>query len=155
MRATRAAGRGREGAEGGGGRETTGKAERPAPPMPVPTRPLLPSRLVWTLVHSTWLSDCRRGRDLAEALASDPAADPAAARDLLYLQAVAAHKLGDNVGARRLLARLLAGGPCRQGEALKVAVDDAVVRDGLVGLGVGAALVAAAGFAIASFMRRT
>lgn len=115
-----------------------------------------PNRLVWTLVHSTWLSDARRGRELAEALASDPGAEPGAVRDLLYLQAVAAHKLGDNVGARRLLTSLLATSPhCRQATALKTAVDDAVVRDGLVGLGVGAALVAAAGFAIASFMRRT
>ena len=60
------------------------------------------------------------------------------------------------MGARRLLAAVLEGTPaCRQARALKAAVDDAVVRDGIVGLGVGAALVAAAGFAVASFMRRT
>lgn len=112
-------------------------------------------RLVWTLVHSTWASDARRGRELAEALAADPAADPRAARDLLYLQAVAAHKLGDNVGARRLLAGLLADSPhCRQALALKAAADDAVVRDGLVGLGVGAALLAGAAFLIAGVARR-
>lgn len=133
------------------------RASRRRAPLLAPalTHPSSFPRLVWTLVHSTWASDARRGRELAEALAADPAADPRAARDLLYLQAVAAHKLGDNVGARRLLAGLLADSPhCRQALALKAAADDAVVRDGLVGLGVGAALLAGAAFLIAGVARR-
>jgi len=110
------------------------------------------------LVHSTWASDVRAGRALAKALASDTSAraDPAAARDAAYLEAVGAAKGGDLIAARRALGGLLVAHPgWRQAASLKAAVDEAVIREGLVGLSVGAGVVGAVALAIAAFARRT
>lgn len=159
-------------------------------------------QLVWALVHSSWQSDARRGRELAAALQAKAAARGGAggserARELAYLEAVrefffssflqsllspcspslplrpapsltlsrwepkpqnthknirqvGAWKTGDLVQARKLLAAILAVTPAsRQAGALKAAVDDQIVRDGLVGIGIGAAAVAALGCVLA------
>lgn len=155
-------------------------------------------QLVWALVHSSWQSDARRGRELAAALQAKAAAAAAAAggggsgggeraRELAYLEAVSdgvfffflssptlslslsparsrtqnkqsqtnkfkvgAWKTGDSVAARKLLSAILAATPhSRQAGALKAAVDDQIVRDGLLGIGIGAAAVAAVGCVLA------
>ena len=170
-------------------------------------------QLVWALVHSSWQSDARRGRELAAALQAKAAAAAAAAggsgggggeraRELAYLEAVrkcgvfffsffrfslshflsfslgphsrslslspalihtnkpkktkqkqkkvGAFKNGDSVAARKLLAGILSATPhSRQAGALKAAVDDQIVRDGLLGIGIGAAAVAAVGCVLA------
>jgi hypothetical protein len=63
---------------------------------------------------------------------------------------VGAWKTGDLGSARKLLATILTATPAsRQAVALKAAVDDQIVRDGLLGIGIGAAAVAALGFALA------
>jgi len=99
----------------------------------------------------------RAGRELAKGLAEAAATtDPAAARDASYLEAVGAAKGGDLIAARRLLAGLLASTPgWRQAAGLKAAVDEAIVREGLVGLGVGAGVLGAVALAVAAFARRT
>ena len=108
------------------------------------------------MVHSTWASDVRAGRALAKVLASDAAGGGDAARDAAYLEAVGAAKGGDLIAARRSLASLLAAHPgWRQAASLKAAVDEAVIREGLVGLSVGAGVVGAVALAIAAFARRT
>ena len=63
---------------------------------------------------------------------------------------VGAWKTGDLVQARKLLSGILAATPAsRQAGALKTAVDDQIVRDGLVGIGIGAAALAALGCVLA------
>jgi mitochondrial fission 1 protein len=76
-------------------------------------------------------------------------------RDARYLEAVGAAKAGDLIAARRSLTALLAEAPeWRQAASLKAAVDDAVIREGLTGLGVAAGVLGVLGVAIAAFSRR-
>lgn len=93
-------------------------------------------RFTWALIHSCRRDHIARGLGLAE----DSEAQKHD-RETEYLIAVAMYKLGRHLEARRVLARLLESDPgFRQAETLKAAVDDAVVKDGLVGMGVVAAV---------------
>lgn len=105
-------------------------------------------RFVWALVHSASNEDAKRGLLMAEALLSSPEVDR---REVLYLVAVAKFRLKRYVEARRTLMQLLEESPeTRQAASLKEAVDDQIVKEGLIGVGIGTAVVGAvAGIAFA------
>ncbi|CAL8467885.1 g7423 [Coccomyxa elongata] len=113
-------------------------------------------RLVWTLVHSIKNSDVRRGLDLSEELLQSKTLDDQEQRDLVYLQSVGYYKLGKVLEARRQLDELLKVSPnFRQAQTLKAAVEDQIVKEGLVGIGLASALVGLAGVALGiAFARR-
>lgn len=112
-------------------------------------------RLSWALVHSPQAAQQLRGIELAEALSHHPGegVDP---RDLLYLVAVGKFRVRHYIEARRTLKGLMEHHPeFRQGEALLEACDKEIMKDGLVGLGAGAAIVSAvAAIAVAAFRSR-
>ncbi|KAK9909566.1 hypothetical protein WJX75_004200 [Coccomyxa subellipsoidea] len=113
-------------------------------------------RLVWTLVHSIKNSDVRRGLDLAEELLQSRGLDEQEQRDLIYLQSVAYYKLGKMLEARRQLDELLKVSPSfRQAQTLKAAVEEQIVKEGLVGIGMASAVLGLVGVAIGlAFARR-
>jgi fission 1 protein len=111
----------------------------------------------WALVHSRDKRDASLGIQLVQAMLSQsyqdsaPSEEAAAAqglnrRELLYLQAVGQYRRGDNLDARQTLKHLLGAYPdFRQAESLLEHVEDQVVKDGLVGLGAGAAILGVLG----------
>ncbi|KAL6756557.1 hypothetical protein V8C86DRAFT_2647363 [Haematococcus lacustris] len=96
-------------------------------------------RLAWALVHSTDTGHVRRGLNLARAKLQDKAKMKASdVRDMSYLAAVARFRLGEYLAARTEIKELLREHPdCRQAEALQKLCDDCILRDGLLGVGVG------------------
>jgi fission 1 protein len=124
------------------------------------------ARLVWALVHSaSGDADVERGLAIAteaaaraEAAGPGPgsAADEAAAaqasREMAFLRAVAHYRLGRSLEARSGLRAVLEREPAsRQAEALLAAVEERLVRDGLLGLGIG---LGAAAVGLALLFRR-
>ncbi|CAK0762230.1 hypothetical protein CVIRNUC_002936 [Coccomyxa viridis] len=108
-------------------------------------------RLVWGLVHSERNTDVGRGLEFAEELLRDKSIDAQDQRDLVYLTAVAMYRLGRVLDARRQLEELLKVNPqWRQAQTLKAAVDDQVVREGLLGLGVATAIGGVAALILAA-----
>ncbi len=107
-------------------------------------------------MHSSKDSDVRRGLDLAEELLQSKSLDEQEQRDLVYLESVAYYKLGKMLEARRQLEELLKVSPSfRQAQTLKAAVEEQIVKEGLVGIGLASALVGLAGVAITlAFARR-
>lgn len=84
------------------------------------------------------------GMQLVSALLSQAGDDANALnqRELLYLQAVGMYRQGDNLDARQTLKDLLVSYPdFRQAETLLEHVESEVVKDGLVGLTAGAAIL--------------
>ncbi|KXZ44488.1 hypothetical protein GPECTOR_67g329 [Gonium pectorale] len=103
-------------------------------------------RLVWALVHSASRSHQSRGLELCRTKLKEQQKD----KEYRYFAAVAAYKLGHYIEARRELSSLLkehAG--FRQAEFLRGLVEDAIVREGLVGVGIASAV---AGVALAVFL---
>lgn len=110
-------------------------------------------RLIFSLVHSRVSKDLERGRSLALAQLSRTDASPQDQRELRYLAAVALYNLRRYVEARRELEALMEGGEeMRQAKVLKGLVDEAVVREGLIG--VGAVIAGIAGVALAAALSR-
>ncbi|CAL5219635.1 g1509 [Coccomyxa viridis] len=108
-------------------------------------------RLVWGLVHSSNNKDVDRGLRFADELLRDKSLDAQDQRDLVYLTAVAMYKLGKVLDARRQLDELLRVNPqWRQAQTLKQAVDDQVVKEGLLGLGVATAIGGVAALILAA-----
>jgi fission 1 protein len=108
--------------------------------------------LAWALAHSRERADAARGLELAGALAAAEGAD---VRELRYLAAVAQYRLGRALEARRTLKAALDAWPdFRQAAALLEAVEGELVRDGLVGVGAGAALLGAVAAVAIGAMRR-
>ncbi|PSC68001.1 mitochondrial fission 1 A [Micractinium conductrix] len=109
-------------------------------------------RLAWALVHSSEERHVARGVELAEALAHGEGLEQ---RDVLYLQAVGRYRQRRYIESRRMLKSLLETHPdFRQAETLLEACDKEILKDGLVGLGAGAAIVGAvAAIAIAALRR--
>jgi fission 1 protein len=107
-------------------------------------------------VHSIKNSDVRRGLDLAEELLQSRGLDEQEQRDLIYLQSVAYYKLGKMLEARRQLDELLKVSPSfRQAQTLKAAVEEQIVKEGLVGIGMASAVLGLVGVAIGlAFARR-
>ncbi|KAL6766817.1 hypothetical protein ACKKBG_A37475 [Auxenochlorella protothecoides x Auxenochlorella symbiontica] len=100
-------------------------------------------RLAWAQVHSTKTSDVDRGVELLQAMLTQESADT---RDLLYLLAVGQYRRRHYLDARTTLRDLLKGNPeFRQAESLLKSVDEDIVRDGLVGVGAGAAVIGVIG----------
>ena len=100
-------------------------------------------------MHSIKNSDVRRGLDLAEELLQSRGLDEQEQRDLIYLQSVAYYKLGKMLEARRQLDELLKVSPSfRQAQTLKAAVEEQIVKEGLVGIGMASAVLGLVGVAI-------
>lgn len=86
---------------------------------------------------------------MAEELLQAKSLDDQEQRDLVYLQSVAYFKLGKVLEARRQLEELLKVSPnFRQAQTLKAAVEEQIVKEGLVGIGLASALLGLAGLAI-------
>ncbi|KAG2487293.1 hypothetical protein HYH03_014133 [Edaphochlamys debaryana] len=95
-------------------------------------------RLVWALVHSTTRLHQARGLELCRAKLKELPND----REFRYFAAVACYNLGHYIDARRELSALLKDHPgFRQAEFLRGLTEDAIVREGLMGVGIGAAVV--------------
>ncbi|KAL4424719.1 hypothetical protein ABPG77_000062 [Micractinium sp. CCAP 211/92] len=110
-------------------------------------------RLTWALVHSPARAHIARGIELAEALSDHPGRLDQ--RDMIYLICVGKFRQKKFIEARKTLKGLLEAHPeFRQAEALLEACDKEIMRDGLVGLGAGAAIVGGiAAIAIAAMRR--
>lgn len=94
-------------------------------------------RLVWALVHSRDMADVGNGLSLSEILMDKPDMDGVCSRELLYLRAVGKYRSGKYLESRQQLEELLKIRPdSHQASCLKKEVDDAIVRDGLLGVGV-------------------
>ncbi|GLC36733.1 hypothetical protein PLESTB_000788600 [Pleodorina starrii] len=94
-------------------------------------------RLVWALVHSTSRSHHARGLELCRAKLREQTKD----KEYRYFAAVASYNMGQYIESRRELATLLQEHPgFRQAEFLRGLVEDAIVKEGLVGVGAGVAL---------------
>ena len=110
---------------------------------------VLAHRLAWALVHSQRTSDVRVGLDLAEQLVRSTELDAQDHRDLIYMTAVAQYRLGNVLDARRQLDELLKVAPSsRQFLQLKEACEQQIVKEGLVGIGIGSAILGIAAVAI-------
>ena len=107
---------------------------------------------VWALVHSRDKSDVRRGLELISALVSTENADM---RELKYLKAVGEFRLQRPLAARQTLKETLAQYPdFRQASSLLDSVENELVKDGLVGLGAGAAVIGVIAAVVAATSRR-
>lgn len=94
----------------------------------------------------------KRGLELVAALMS---ADPKERRELLYLKSVGQYRLKYNLEARETLKNLLEEFPeFRQAESLLETVENEIVKEGLIGVGVGAAVVGVLGALAVSAMRK-
>lgn len=114
-------------------------------------------RLVWALVHARSTStDVPRGIQLAELLMDKQDTDPQFKRELVYLRAVGKYRVGKLLEARRQLDELLKVSPdSHQAHQLKQAVEDQIIKEGLVGVGiVGGLLGVGAVILSAAFSRR-
>ena len=108
-------------------------------------------RLIFSLVHSTDRKHLERGRSLAVSQLSNAAKEspPLDQRELRYLAAVSSYKLRNYVESKRELESLLSGGEeMRQARILKGLVEEAIIRDGLIG--VGAVVAGIAGIVVAA-----
>ncbi|EFN52415.1 hypothetical protein CHLNCDRAFT_138900 [Chlorella variabilis] len=109
-------------------------------------------RLSWALVHSQVPGEVQRGIELAEALTDSAGLDQ---RDLLYLVAVGKYRQRRYIEARRTLKGLMQVHPeFRQAEGLLEACDREIVKDGLVGVGAGAAILGAVAAIAVAAMRK-
>ncbi|KAG2453270.1 hypothetical protein HYH02_002593 [Chlamydomonas schloesseri] len=100
-------------------------------------------RLIWALAHSSQHRHQARGLELCRT--SLQGLKPPGDREYRYLAAVAAYKMGQYIEARRELAKLLQEQPgFRQAEFLRGLTEDAIVREGLLGVGIGAAVAGVA-----------
>eukprot|EP01025_Chloroclados_australasicus_P052885 TRINITY_DN6182_c2_g1_i2.p2 TRINITY_DN6182_c2_g1~~TRINITY_DN6182_c2_g1_i2.p2 ORF type:complete len:156 (-),score=23.62 TRINITY_DN6182_c2_g1_i2:1074-1541(-) len=108
------------------------------------------SRLVWSYVHSLRRKDRQKGLEMAQAevskLEAEKQQDTNAYKEMLYYQGVAQYQLGQYSAARRTLQKYMAHfADSSQGQVLKNLIDEAVVKEGLVVVGVAGGVVAAAG----------
>ena len=103
-------------------------------------------------MHSHNRPDTYRGLELIEALLST---DGAERRELLYLRAVAQFRLKQHIACRTTLKTILEEYPeFRQADSLLDSCEHEIVKDGLVGVGAGAAILGiVAGIAVAAMRR--
>lgn len=103
------------------------------------------------MVHSRDTDkDVKLGLHLIEALLSHQKnldrGDMVSQRELLYLRAVGQYRKGDHLQARSTLQGLLDRHPdFRQAETLLEHVENQIVKDGLIGIGAGAAIIGVVG----------
>jgi len=90
-------------------------------------------------VHSRDKSDVQRGLEFVDALLSSEGTEQ---RELLYLKGVGQFRSYHHVAARATLKEAIDKFPdFRQAESLLDAVESEIVKDGMVGVGIGAAIV--------------
>lgn len=104
-------------------------------------------------MHARSTLDVRRGLDLVEAMLHSEGTDK---RELRYLQAVGLYRQRYSLEARRALKELLEDFPeFRQAESLLDACETEIVKDGLIGVGAGAAALGiVTAIAVAALKRR-
>lgn len=101
-------------------------------------------RLVWALVHSPHSKHQQRGLEICRLKLQDRSAS-ASGREFRYFAAVACYNQGKYIEARREVSALLQESPeFRQADVLKGLIEDAIVKEGLVGVGIGAAVLGVA-----------
>jgi fission 1 protein len=113
--------------------------------------------LVWGLVHSKRKKDVGEGLQLAGALMESDELEDERKKDLVYIKCVALYKLGKYLEAKRQLEEFLLVSPNhRQALQIKEMVDEKLVRDGLIGVGVlsTGALIASIAVAVLSSGRK-
>eukprot|EP00891_Asterochloris_glomerata_P004100 jgi/Astpho2/4100/Aster-x0188 len=79
--------------------------------------------------------------------------EPQQTRDLLYLSALCQYRLGNYMTARSQIQELLKVHPhSRQAKDLLKIVEDQMVKEGLIGMGIGAAVLTGAGIIIGGLL---
>ncbi|CAK9863539.1 unnamed protein product [Sphagnum jensenii] len=100
-------------------------------------------RLAWALVHSHHPSDVQRGIAMLEASLSDGRGGVPEKREILYLLAVGQFRAAEYARSRRLVDQALQISPdFRQASALKQMIEDKIAKDGIIGVGLAAGVVA-------------
>ncbi|CAH2072906.1 unnamed protein product [Thlaspi arvense] len=111
-------------------------------------------RLSWALVHSKTPADIQRGIAMLEAsVVSD--SSPMKLREKLYLLAVGYYRSGDYSRSRDYIERCLEVEPeWRQAQTLKTAIEDRIVKDGVIGVGIAVTAVGIVAGIAAALVRR-
>ncbi|CAH8281841.1 unnamed protein product [Eruca vesicaria subsp. sativa] len=93
-------------------------------------------RLSWALVHSETPADIQRGIAMLEgSVVSDTS--PMKLKENLYLLAIGYYRSGDFSRSRECIERCLEVEPeWRQAQMLKTAIEDRIVKDGVIGVGI-------------------
>lgn len=110
-------------------------------------------RLSWALVHSKMPSDIQRGIAMLEALVvNDTSAMKL--REKLYLLALGYYRSGDFSRSRDCIERCLEVEPeSGQAQALKKAIEDRIVKDGVIGVGIAVTAVGVVAGIAAAILR--
>ncbi|XP_010453307.1 PREDICTED: mitochondrial fission 1 protein B [Camelina sativa] len=110
-------------------------------------------RLSWALVHSKMPGDIQRGVAMIEAsVVNDTSAMKL--REKLYLLAVGYYRSGDYSRSRDCIERCLEVEPeSGQAQTLKKAIEDRIVKDGVIGVGIAVTAVGLVAGIAAAFIR--
>ncbi|XP_009121852.1 mitochondrial fission 1 protein B [Brassica rapa] len=111
-------------------------------------------RLSWALVHSKMPADIQRGIAMLEgSVVSDTS--PVTLREKLYLLAIGYYRSGDFSRSRDYIERCLEVEPeWRQAQTLKTAIEDRIVKDGVIGVGIAVTAVGIVAGIAAALVRR-
>ncbi|WZZ22525.1 hypothetical protein YC2023_123912 [Brassica napus] len=111
-------------------------------------------RLSWALVHSKMPPDIQRGIAMLEgSVVSDTS--PMTLREKLYLLAIGYYRSGDFSRSRESIERCLEVEPeWRQAQTLKTAIEDRIVKDGVIGVGIAVTAVGIVAGIAAALVRR-
>ncbi|CAF1786349.1 unnamed protein product [Brassica oleracea var. botrytis] len=111
-------------------------------------------RLSWALVHSKMPADIQRGIAMLEgSVVSDTS--PMTLREKLYLLAIGYYRSGDFSRSRGYIERCLEVEPeWRQAQTLKTAIEDRIVKDGVIGVGIAVTAVGIVAGIAAALVRR-
>ncbi|CAN8236608.1 unnamed protein product [Cochlearia groenlandica] len=111
-------------------------------------------RLSWALVHSNLTSDIHRGIAMLEASVVNDTS-PLKLREKLYLLAIGYYRSGDYSRSRDSVERCLEIEPeWRQAQMLKKAIEDRIVKDGVIGVGIAVTAVGIVAGVAAALLRR-
>ncbi|KFK25511.1 hypothetical protein AALP_AA8G124400 [Arabis alpina] len=111
-------------------------------------------RLSWALVHSKMPVDIQRGIAMLEASVVNDTS-PMKLREKLYLLAVGYYRSSDFSRSRECIERCLEVEPeWRQAQALKQAIEDRIVKDGVIGVGIAVTAVGVVAGIAAALIRR-
>lgn len=103
-------------------------------------------------MHARTSRDQLRGVDLADAMLHGENAD---VRELLYLKAVGLYRLKRYLDARTALKEVLELHPeFRQANTLLEACENQIIKEGLIGVGAGAAILGVIGAIAVAAMRK-
>ncbi|KAF3500645.1 hypothetical protein F2Q69_00044983 [Brassica cretica] len=110
--------------------------------------------LSWALVHSKMPADIQRGIAMLEgSVVSDTS--PMTLREKLYLLAIGYYRSGDFSRSRGYIERCLEVEPeWRQAQTLKTAIEDRIVKDGVIGVGIAVTAVGIVAGIAAALVRR-